>query len=232
MKRQEPGFFNFLTDGAVRLNRRYEHIILPIEKEIQGARVLDLGSHDGRWPYAIAAAGAREVVGLEGRPELVSQYNDYPASSFKHAVRFIVGDFVSEMDRLIASGERFDLVFCLGVYYHTMHHYRMMQQMTAFKPRLIIIDSVLSLSKRPCIDLLRNRTEAKANAIAEADSQDWIPAGTPSLSAVSLMAKSLGYSEYVVPWQLPPKQRNGVKDYFDKLKGRRRYTLLLRPINP
>ena len=49
-----------------RMNWRHAHIVLPLADEIRGARILDLGSHDGRWPHAYADAGARE------RPEVVA----------------------------------------------------------------------------------------------------------------------------------------------------------------
>jgi hypothetical protein len=227
--REPTDFFHFLAEKAYRLNRRYEHIIWPIEGEIKNARVLDLGSHDGRWPYAIAAAGAKEVVGIEGRPELVAEYDSYPSSEFKGKVRFIVGDYLAEMDRLLAANEKFDIVFCLGVFYHTMHHYRMLTQMRAFEPKIIVIDSIFSLAKTPSIVLLRNATNEKMNAIAEMQDQPWIPAGTPSIPAVELMANSLGLELNVVPWNVPAQQRQGISDYFFKFKLRRRMTVLLRP---
>lgn len=224
-----PGFFDFLEQGVDRLNHRHDHIIRPLKAEIAGSRVLDLGSHDGRWPYAMAAVGATEVVGIEGRPELVAKYDHYPESPFKNNVRFVIGDFVAAMDRMLADGETFDMVFCLGVYYHTMQHYRMMIQMAAFKPKVIVIDSVLSTSQRPTIDLLRNKTDASANAIAETEGQSWVPVGSPSLPAMEMMADSVGYSVIVTPWEIPAEQRVGVRDYFSKHKPRRRHTLVLRP---
>ena len=33
--------------------------------------MLDIASHDGRWSMAALDAGARHVIGVEGRPELV-----------------------------------------------------------------------------------------------------------------------------------------------------------------
>ena len=125
-------FFDFLANGRYdeaqirRLNFRYDHIVTPLATVIDGAQVLDLGSHDGRWPYAFAAAGAASVVGIEGRPETAAEYSTYPETPFKQKVEIVIGDFVAIMDQLIAGNKSFDIVSCLGVYYHTMHHYRMM----------------------------------------------------------------------------------------------------------
>jgi hypothetical protein len=66
----KSGFFDFLSGSSKyakeisiqRLNLRREFIIAPFEKELAGAKVLDLASHDGRWAYAFAGSGAREVV--------------------------------------------------------------------------------------------------------------------------------------------------------------------------
>ena len=93
------GFFDFLGQttryrhrqgGLRRLNLRHEFLITPYLKDIAGARVLDLASQDGRWAYALAEAGAREVVGIEARPELVRQYDEYPESPVKERTRLVV----------------------------------------------------------------------------------------------------------------------------------------------
>ena len=48
-------FFDFLRElgydepNVARINLRYKHIVAPHRRDFEGARVLDLGSHDGRW---------------------------------------------------------------------------------------------------------------------------------------------------------------------------------------
>jgi hypothetical protein len=230
------GFFDFLQTGRYdarqisRLNMRYRHIVEPLKAEIAGAEVLDLGSHDGRWPYAIAAAGARSVLGIEGRAALIKEFGNFPDTPYKGRVNLVEGDFVQKMDELVAQGKKFDLIFCLGVYYHTMHHYRMIVQMAAFRPRAIVIDSVLSTSPDRIIRLARNRTDENLNALAEAEGQSWVPVGLPSQSAIEFMAESVGYQAKVVPWKLTPEERRGagIADYF-RAGQKRRYTLVLRP---
>jgi 2-polyprenyl-3-methyl-5-hydroxy-6-metoxy-1,4-benzoquinol methylase len=230
-------FFDFLRQGRYedagvrRLNIRYDHIISPLEPEIVGARVLDLGSYDGRWPYAIAAAGARSVLGIEGRADLIAEFAAFPDRPYKGNVNLIQGDFIVAMDDLIARGETFDLVFCLGVFYHTMQHYRMMLQMAALKPKVIVIDSVFSTAKEPVIHMVRNDTSKNLNSIPDFEGQAWNPAGIPSLRALRMMALSTGYAMNLVQWSVEQEKRRSVSDYFDKLKGRRRHTVVLRPLS-
>jgi predicted RNA methylase len=75
---EASGLFDFLgqlppyDDNAFtihRLNQRHKLIVAPFAEQIAGARVLDIAAHDGRWSFALAAAGAAEVVGVEARAD-------------------------------------------------------------------------------------------------------------------------------------------------------------------
>src|SRR5215469_18424573 len=68
-----PRFYLSSSTAATsaRLNLRYEAIFGENRDIFAGASVLDLASHDGRWSLAALATGARSVIGIEARPELV-----------------------------------------------------------------------------------------------------------------------------------------------------------------
>jgi hypothetical protein len=221
------GSLGYKPHAVSRMNLRHRHIIEPWRNEIEGSRVLDLGSHDGRWGYAFAAAGAASVLGIEGRAELAAQYASLPDSPFKDKVQLVIGDFVTEMDHLIAEKACFDIVACLGVYYHTMEHYRMMLQMASFKPRLIIIDSVFSQAECAVIEIDQEETNWRMNAIAQLPEQNMVPIGRPSLSAVEMMAESVGYTMTDQIWDVPENRRATVADYYNKFPDRRRHTVVL-----
>ena len=229
-------FFDFLRElgydepNVARINLRYKHIVAPHRRDFEGARVLDLGSHDGRWGYAFAEAGAASVLGIEGRSELIAEYGNYPAAPFKGKVELVCGDFVAEMDRLIAEGRQFDIVACLGIYYHTMQHYRMMLQMAAFKPKLILIDSIFDRSQKPVVALTRELTHKRMNSIAQAEGQDSAPVGWVSIPALRIMAQSVDYGVEVVRWEVEADQRKPVRDYYGKFEDRVRKTVALRPV--
>ena len=136
------------------------------------------------------------------------------------------------MEQMLTNGKTFDIVACLGVFYHTMHHYLILTQMTQFKPKLIIVDSTFTLAKRAIIDVGREKTESRLNSIAQSDDQHWVTIGRPSRSALELMAKSLGYSVQWQPWRVPEDMKQCVRQYFDdpKQKNLKRFTAFLRPI--
>lgn len=84
-------FFDFLNEieeyddtSIARMKLRHSYLVEPFEKDIQGARVLDIAAHDGRWSYALAAAGAAEVYGIEARSELIEKFANYPERDFKN----------------------------------------------------------------------------------------------------------------------------------------------------
>ena len=215
--------------GISRMNWRYHHIVEPIKDELRGATVLDLGSHDGRWPYALAAAGAT-VTGIEGRGDLIAQFSRYPDAEAKSRVTFIEGDFVTEMDRLLAEGKRFDVVTCLGVFYHTIQHYRILMQMVAFRPKVIVVDSVFHRSNRAIISVRLEDTGLDRATIAQHEGQAQAPVGRISRPALELMVETLGYTIEWNEWDVAEEEREPVKDYFDQPgNDLRRFTCFLRP---
>jgi hypothetical protein len=121
-----------------RLNARHEAIVDAHRAEIAGARVLDIASHDGRWSFAALAAGAAHVTGIEPRAELVAEAE---ASLRAYGIaedrfRYITGDVFEHID-----GLRFDVVLCLGFYYHTLRHAELLDRIERTGARLVVIDT-------------------------------------------------------------------------------------------
>ena len=56
-----------------RLNERYEALFASNRDIFDGARVLDLASHDGRYSFAALKTGAEHVTGVEVRESLVGK---------------------------------------------------------------------------------------------------------------------------------------------------------------
>lgn len=213
-----------------RMNWRYHHIVEPIADELDGATALDLGSHDGRWPYALAATGAT-VTGIEGRGDLIAQFSRFPDDEARNRVTLVEGDFITEMDRLLAEGEQFDVVTCLGVFYHTIQHYRILMQMLAFRPKVVVVDSIFHLSDRAIITVRNESVTSRGKTIAQKEGQAYAPIGRISRSAIELMVDTLGYTVEWNEWDVPEEAREPVMDYFDhpNYKYLRRFTGFLRP---
>lgn len=231
-------FYDFLDDlpyyagnsGAqARMQNRYRFLIEPFEDMIEGARVLDLAAHDGRWSYAFAGAGAREVVGIEYRQELIDQFGLYPDADLRARVDLRQGDIFRGLEQAIADGEVYDIVAVFGIYYHIMDHMRLLELIRGVKPNLVILDSEFVQRNGPVIQLVRESTDNVLNAAPQIEGQKMALKGIPSFQAMEAMAEAQGFDLLWSPWETLPKgQRQGVKDYFND-GDMRRATCVLEP---
>lgn len=223
----QTGAYN--SDQITRLNLRKRFIVDDFSPDLAGARVLDLAAHDGRWSYALAAAGARDVIGIEGRAELVARYDSFPDSDFKPRVRLRAGDIYDGLDRMVADGQSVDVVAVFGIFYHVMDHMRLLDRIRALGPRLVIIDSEFLAMVNPVVQITREVTEKDINATPRFDGQKVTLVGLPSSGAMEAMADVMGYRCTWSDWgRLPADQRRWVIDYFRK-DTKRRMTCALRP---
>ena len=214
----------------LRLELRHKFIIDEFKPEIAGATVLDLASHDGRWPWAFAKAGAKTVLGIEGRKDLIDRFSAFPDDDAKARVTMTQGDIFEGLEGLVKSGRKFDVVGVLGIFYHIMDHYRLLKLVCATKPKLIIVDNDFWIANYPMIGLMRENTGKHLNTTAHVAGQEIAPVGYVSRPALELMAETLGYRVEWSDWsQVPVAERAPVADYFRE-KTRRRNTCALRPI--
>ncbi len=234
--------------GRNRLNARYAAMFAPNLQAFADARVLDLASHDGRWSYGALRAGAAHVTGIEVRPDLIEKSSGIIKGADREKVRFVAGDVFEEMPRLRAEGARFDIVLCLGLFYHILDHDRLMREMAAFKPGLIIVDTALVDTDEPIIRLKTERTNSILNAAPRAG-QGEAPIGVVSRGGLEMLAAGRGYGVTYVDWNVVPvDSRLNLHDYFGTRKeaargrlarillgpdvgtgGIRRFSALLRP---
>ncbi len=201
-----------------RCNARYQTFIEPHAKLFEGARVLDLGSYDGRFSFAALECGAASVMGVERRQEFIDRSHFFITGQMRERARFICDDMFEALPKLLAEGERFDVVLCLGVFYEVMDHRRLLQLMTAFEPKLIIVDTNLVDSD-----------EGAIRVRIDADNPKTSLAGVASRGALASMARSLDLTVRYETWE-PTRfqEREGLHDYFHTNKsGVRRYTLYL-----
>ncbi|MEM7508004.1 MAG: class I SAM-dependent methyltransferase [Pseudomonadota bacterium] len=197
------------------MERRQAFLIDPYRGEIEGARVLDLASHDGRWPYAFAEAGAREVIGIEGRQDLIDEFATFPESAIKARVSLRQGDINDAVPEMVAAGERFDVIGVLGIFYHITTHYLLLSQIRALEPRLILIDSEFMNHDNAMIQLVQEDATRDMNTLPYYPGQTATVKGVPSRRAMDVMATSLGYSIEWIDWgKLHRRERTGVKDYY------------------
>lgn len=184
-----------------RFHQRHKAIIAANQGLLAGARVLDLASHDGRWAFAALKAGAAEVVGVEARADVVLRGLD----TFAHygvppeRGRLIVGD----AERYIASAEagRFDVVLCLGFFYHTLHHMRLLELMRATGARVFVIDTSVVPTDQAVISLYAEPVADPRSAVDHAGTGAAdVPVGVPSRRAMAMMLAYLGFDLVEVSW--------------------------------
>lgn len=190
------------TPYPTRLNARHKMLIQSNIEIIKDRSVLDIASHDGRWSFAAIKAGARSVLGIEGRHYLVdnakANFQEYgvPAEKFS----FIVGDIHTELRDL--SPRMFDIVFCFGFFYHTPHHFFLLSEIKRLRPRYLILDTAIAKTfDSPVIELKEENSEEEPMAIRDLNNENInVIAGAPSKSGLELMLNNLGFNYRYIDW--------------------------------
>lgn len=215
----EPRFFDAFPRFAdtsktgpslERLNARYRVLLEDHRALFEGARVLDLASHDGRFSFAALHTGVAEVVGIEHDRELVEAANanfaayDVDPSRF----RFVCRDLFEGFDDL----GRFDVVLCFGILYHVNDHLHLLSNIAAVEPKTVLIDTHISALGGAVIELrspLGASPPEPGNAIE----------GYPSRGAIEALTTNLGWSPHFIDWSAVARQDDeGIHDY---LSGKR-----------
>jgi len=158
---------------------------------LAGKRVLDLGCNAGFWSLQAVESGCDFVLGVDGRQmhidqaELVFTNKDVPPDRYS----FLCGDIFS-VD--FAGFPQFDVVLCLGLLYHVATPVQLFNLLTRVNSDLLVIDTEVSLARRPSFDL---RSESLATARNAIDNELVL---VPSRRAVTMLARQAGYDVRVV----------------------------------
>lgn len=194
---QFPRFYvtSSTSPTAVRLNLRYEAIFGENRDIFAGASVLDLASHDGRWSLAALATGARSVIGIEARPELVSAAAENLGEYGYGADRasFITGD-VHEV--LNTQDLEADVVLCLGFLYHTLRYSELMHGIRRARARYLIIDtfSPYMMGPVPNVNVITEEADEEGKAAGGTYTHGTsVLVGRPNLAAIRTMLGAYGY---------------------------------------
>lgn len=197
------GFFDHFTrflstsDTAAqpnRLNQRHRALIEANLAVIQGKRVLDIASHDGRWSFAAHRAGADYVLGVEARAHLTAlaadnmRFYEVP----QDCVEFRQGDALTTLDGLPEGS--FDTVFCFGFLYHTIDHMPLLRKVARLKPAHFLLDTAISTDLGSIVEIHDEAIEHEsAGAVGEPGEPARTIIGLPSKAALELMLHSAGF---------------------------------------
>lgn len=208
-----------IASFGTRLNFRYHLIIEQNADLIEGKRILDFASHDGRFSFAALVGGkAGHVTGIEPRENLVSSgrriFREYGADEGNYDL--ICGDGFGEITKLEPGS--IDTAMVLGFLYHTARHHELFAQLSKLGVKNLIVDSIVLLVEDPVIYF---RPEGTGN-----DGQIWdggrpvALSSTPSEAALRLLMEEFGYSVRRVETEVPYVKRTA--DY----RNGRRVTLV------
>jgi SAM-dependent methyltransferase len=194
-----------------RLNARWRATIGWNETILVGRRVVDLGCHDGRWSFAALKAGAAHVTGIEARPHLIRKaeqnFGHYgvPADTY----RLITGDAIDVL-RVLKAGS-IDVVLCLGFFYHTLEHMRLLLEARRLGAEYVIVDTSISPVPEPIVALAFEAVDDPRHAVDYGlTGSKQVLVGAPSKSGLVAMLDYAGYRAVFFDWQ-----NNQVEDWTD-----------------
>jgi hypothetical protein len=223
---QFPRFYwtSSTAPDTARLNLRYEAIFGENRDIFEGASVLDLASHDGRWSLAALATGARSVIGIEARPELVKTATENLGNYgyLADRVRFVTGDV-----HQVLNTQEFeaDVVLCLGFLYHTLRYNELLDGIRRTNARYLIIDtfSPYMMGPVPNVNVITEYADEEGSAAA--DTYTHGPSalvGLPNLAAIRTMLGAYGYRvERLSDWAGLLRDNPTTEDFGDYANGRR-----------
>jgi SAM-dependent methyltransferase len=229
--------------NPVRLNWRCEMLLTRNRHMIEGQRVLDLASHDGRFTYACLRLGASSVLGVEGRPHLVANARENLAKlGIEEArFRFESGDIFDWLPRFEPGS--FDVILCLGFLYHTIRQVEFFQHMERLRPKFLILDSDVELFRGwTALKLLRFVNRLRSARLSPGGLRElWSSldeeravlffhtedsrvegstiersdvVGRPTAELLARLMALAGFEPRRLPWEgVPPDDRSGLRSY-------------------
>jgi hypothetical protein len=196
-----PKFFDTSETSTQpwRLNLRYDAMFAENREVLEGASVLDIASHDGRWSLVEQAGATLDGYGVAG-----DRYD------------FIGGDVFE----VLARGQQdVDVVLCLGFLYHTLRYNELFTRIRQCGARTLIVDTIIrpELSD-PVIRIVTEPSARQGHAVQDEFSWgDDVLVGRPSFSALRLMGEAHGFTfEGWSDWGALIRdnpQARGVRDY-------------------
>lgn len=220
-----PRFFLTSKIGTEpeRLNRCHDVLIQKNLDLIRGRRILDIGSHDGRWTFAALKAGAAHVTGIEMRRHLVLNAEETFAHYGIPAERylFLCSDFFEAVRNLT---DFFDTVFCFGFFYHTLRHAELLTQVKRLKASAVIIDTLIvpAPASEASLHLVREPASEEGNgSVLSGAVADESIVGIPTVGAVVMLLDYFGYRAEVVDWWDYLSVARDITDLADYARGER-----------
>jgi len=187
-----------MANDRNRLNQRYKAIIDWNKSYIAKRSVLDIASHDGRWAFAALKARAQHVTCVEPRESHIkwihANMKENGANLSDYTV--IQGDIHAELEKF--KERQFDMVFCLGFFYHTLEHGSILRHLKRIQPDYMVFDTRISQGQEKAILLHWERSDHGLMAY-DSHNNNYL-CGVPTQAALEDMFKWCGYSWEYFNW--------------------------------
>lgn len=179
------------ADRPERPLQRFKHfmpyLVNAAGGSLKGKRILDIACNSGFWSIQCGLLGA-EVVGFDGRSELVAQANLIKSIVGLENVTFQQLDFWKMTPE--ALGGKFDYVLNLGILYHLPSPIEAIELTKSMAKDLILLDTGISDSGDSIIKLIWE----EAFDIRQATSDGVV--AFPSKSGIDIIFKHTGMSQW------------------------------------
>ncbi len=205
-----------------RMNARYEAMFASNREIFDGARVLDLASHDGRYSFAALKTGAAHVTAVEVRQGLIDKAQETFAfyGQDPETYRFVCGDVFEVLAR-----EKFnvDVVLCLGFFYHTYRHTELMYRLHELAPKHLIVDTMVVLGTEPTVKVVYEQDVADIrSAAADPWSVGRVLVARPSVPALQMLLAAYDFEiESMYDWRSKLADRPPIPGLRGYAKGTR-----------
>jgi len=195
-----------------RHEQRKKYILDPLVSwyggSLKGKRVLDLGCNAGFWSLAAIEAGCDYVLGIDGRQMHIDQANFVFETTGADKSRY---DFrVANAINFDVGSDRYDIVLCLGLFYHINRHVELLTAISKANPDVLVIDTEIVAMSGAFFELYTESTSHPKKAIEHP------LVYRPTAQGVILVVNSFGYRAIIL------------KPCFDDYRGAKEYRINIR----
>jgi tRNA (mo5U34)-methyltransferase len=195
---------NELSDDPARPLQRFRHfmpsLLAACGGSLQGKRVLDIACNSGFWSLQCALLGA-EVVGFDGRQELIDQANLLKSITGAQTAEFQLLDFWDMSPETLGT---FDVVLNLGILYHLPKPLEALELTRAVARNIVLLDTVVYRSEKPLIQLGWEEPRDIRSAVTRG------VIAKPSKAAVEMLLRHVGFRSWE---EIPVRSDDAPPDY-------------------
>lgn len=192
--------------------KRFKHFMPTVlgsdGQGLQGKRVLDIACNSGFWSIQCALWGAKEVIGFDARPELISQANLIKSIVGVKNVHFQTLNFWDMSPQNL--GGKFDVVLSLGILYHLPKTFEALEKTLTMAKKQILLDTTV----HPTSEAQVVFHQENARDIRMAASGGLV--AIPSKTAVELMLQYFGVTSFA---EIPIINPDTPQDYVSNLRA-------------